>query len=83
MYQNIKNRTHPGQRAKARQLADRALEILRASESGLRFDGARALGSLALVTNDAEARKTALDEPTVTLTLFLHCVQSEAYFRRK
>ena len=39
-----------------------AIAILRETESGMRFEGARSLGSLALFTPDPERRRAALDE---------------------
>ncbi len=46
----------------ALELMRKAMAILRETESGMRFEGARALGSLALFTPDPERRRAALDE---------------------
>lgn len=53
---------HEGDMAEARALIERVVAILRATESGMRFTGARSLGSLALFAADAEQRRAALTE---------------------
>jgi class 3 adenylate cyclase/tetratricopeptide (TPR) repeat protein len=51
-----------GDLGEARKLMQEAIAILRETESGMRFEGARALGSLALFAQDPACRRAALDE---------------------
>ena len=47
---------------KARQLIHEGLRLLRDSSAGMRFNGARHLGALAIVSEDTDERIAALDE---------------------
>ncbi len=47
----------------------KAIAILRESESGMRFEGPRSLGTLALFTSDLERRRAALEEAEELLRL--------------
>lgn len=51
-----------GERDRAERIVAEAVENCRQSEATMRFLGGRALGSLALVSRDPEARQRALDE---------------------
>ncbi|MDX1576151.1 MAG: hypothetical protein R3285_08150, partial [Kiloniellales bacterium] len=51
-----------GNRSEGENLIQKALEILRESESGMRFLGGRSCGALALVTQDERDRLSALAE---------------------
>jgi hypothetical protein len=51
-----------GDRAEALSLASQAIEILRASQSGMAFRGPSALGALALATADDDERRAARAE---------------------
>ncbi len=53
----------------ALELIRKTIAILRETESGMRFEGARSLGSLALFTPDPERRRAALDEGEELLRL--------------
>jgi tetratricopeptide (TPR) repeat protein len=58
-----------GRHAEAVELVQQALDILRRSDSGIRFLACRTLGALALVTPDAARQATALAEGEA----LLHC----------
>ncbi len=53
---------HKGEFEPAFELISHALDLLRDTESGMRFDGARNLGCLALATVNAQERDSALAE---------------------
>jgi class 3 adenylate cyclase/tetratricopeptide (TPR) repeat protein len=58
-----------GDLSEAQKLMQEAIAILRETESGMRFEGARSLGSLALFTPDPDRRRAALDEGEELLRL--------------
>jgi class 3 adenylate cyclase/tetratricopeptide (TPR) repeat protein len=58
-----------GNFAEAENLVQKAIAILRESESGMRFLAARSFGALALVTQDAKLRWSALEEGEELLRL--------------
>lgn len=56
-----------GARTEADMLAQEAIAILRNSENGMRFQGARALGALAVAADDPDRRGSALAEGEIVL----------------
>ncbi len=58
-----------GDLAEAQELMQEAIAMLRETESGMQFEGARSLGSLALFTPDPERRRAALNEGEELLRL--------------
>ena len=54
--------TNADRRNEAEELAQKAIDILRESESSMRFWGPYALGTLAVATDDPDRRRLALEE---------------------